>query len=122
MRRRLFLLFSPFIYSPASVANEALWDCVQSKDTKEWVCVGEKKTANKASATKIPDHAEAVKDRQSEAVVNTQSTVAEPVRTEFFYIPFYLSFLLYYKAPVFHPELVGMFTKLLCLPGKTAAR
>ncbi|MDO9424878.1 MAG: LPS assembly protein LptD [Methylobacter sp.] len=80
MRRRLFLLFLPSIYAPVSVANEALWDCVQSKDSKEWVCVGEKKPANKASAAKIPDHAEPVKDMQSEAVENTQPTVAEPER------------------------------------------
>jgi len=83
MRRRLFLLFLPSLYAPVSVANEALWDCVQSKDTKEWVCVGEKKTANKASAATISVQAEPVKDAQAEAVENTQPTVAaEPVSIE----------------------------------------
>jgi LPS-assembly protein len=54
MRRRLFLLFLPSIYAPVSVANEALWNCAQNKDSKEWVCVGEKKPVDKASAAKAP--------------------------------------------------------------------
>ncbi|WP_340122175.1 LPS-assembly protein LptD [Methylobacter svalbardensis] len=82
MRRRLFLLFLPSIYAPVSVANEALWNCVQSKDSKEWVCVGEKKTANKAATATIPDHTEPAKDVQPEAVENTQPTVAEPISIE----------------------------------------
>ncbi|MDI1292866.1 MAG: LPS-assembly protein LptD [Methylobacter sp.] len=82
MRRRLFLLFLPSIYTPVSVANEALWNCVQSKDTKEWVCVGEKKPANKTSTAKIPDQVEPVKDVQPEAITTTQPIVAEPVNVE----------------------------------------
>ncbi len=52
MRRRLLLLFLPSIYAPASVANEALWNCVQNKDSKEWVCVGEKKPVSTSIAVK----------------------------------------------------------------------
>lgn len=82
MRRRLFLLFLPSIYAPVSVANEALWNCVQSKDSKEWVCVGEKKPANNASAAKLPELAEPVKKVQSDAVANTQPVAIEPAKSE----------------------------------------
>ncbi|MGR9012362.1 MAG: LPS-assembly protein LptD [Gammaproteobacteria bacterium] len=82
MRRRLFLLFLPSIYAPVSVANEALWNCVQSKDSKEWVCVGEKKSANKTSAAKLPEQAEPVKKVQPDAVANTQPVAIEPAKSE----------------------------------------
>jgi LPS-assembly protein len=54
MRRRLLLFFLPSIYAPASVANEALWNCEQNTDSKEWVCTGEKKPVEKSSAVKTP--------------------------------------------------------------------
>ncbi len=75
MRRRLFLLFLPSIYAPVSVANEALWNCVQNKDSKEWVCVGEKKSAGKASATKAPDHAEPSTSTAQDNPVKDQPSV-----------------------------------------------
>ncbi len=89
MRRRLLLFFLPSIYAPVSIANEALWNCVQNKDSKEWVCVGEKGSAEKASAAKVPVDAEPVKGVQpikdaqpipTKAVENTQPVVAEPER------------------------------------------
>jgi len=43
MRRRLSLVFLPLLYVPISFANDAAWDCEQNKDTKEWLCVGDKK-------------------------------------------------------------------------------
>ncbi|NOT11147.1 MAG: LPS-assembly protein LptD [Methylococcaceae bacterium] len=43
MLRRLFLFFLPSISVNVSLASEASWDCQQSKDNKEWVCVGDKK-------------------------------------------------------------------------------
>ncbi|MSP27738.1 MAG: LPS-assembly protein LptD [Methylococcales bacterium] len=43
MRRRLSLVFLPLLYAPISFANDAAWDCEQSKDTKEWLCVGDTK-------------------------------------------------------------------------------
>ncbi|MCK9395951.1 MAG: LPS assembly protein LptD [Methylobacter sp.] len=52
MRRRLLLFFLPSVYAPVSIANEALWNCVQNKDSKEWVCVGEKKPVDKTGAEK----------------------------------------------------------------------
>lgn len=45
MRRRLSLVFLPLLYVPISFANDAAWDCEQNKDTKEWLCVGDKKPA-----------------------------------------------------------------------------
>jgi LPS-assembly protein len=54
MRRRLLLFILPSIYAPASVASEALWNCEQNKDSKEWVCTGEKKPVAKSSAEKTP--------------------------------------------------------------------
>lgn len=85
MRRRLFLLFLPSVYAPVSIANEALWNCVQNKDSKEWVCVGEKKSADKSGEAKVPARAEAVKDARpipAEEVEVTQPVVAEPKRIE----------------------------------------
>jgi LPS-assembly protein len=82
MRRRLFLLFLPYVYAPVSIANEALWNCTQSKDSKEWVCVGEKKPVEKTGEAKIPATAEPVKDVQPappvEAIESAQPNVAEP--------------------------------------------
>ncbi|MGZ4992796.1 MAG: LPS-assembly protein LptD [Methylobacter sp.] len=83
MRRRLLLFFLPSIYAPASTANEALWNCAQNKDSKEWVCVGEKKPADKVSTPKLPDRPEPAKDIQAEptkGIENTQPIVAEPER------------------------------------------
>ncbi|MDP1770695.1 MAG: LPS-assembly protein LptD [Methylobacter sp.] len=74
MRRRLFLLFLPSIYAPVSIANEALWNCAQNKDNKEWVCVGEKKTADKASVVKAP-----AKVQEESSVKGEQSAPVEAV-------------------------------------------
>ncbi len=79
MRRRLFLLFLPSIYAPVSDANEALWNCAQNKDSKEWVCVGEKKPADKASAAKTLDHARPSSAAQESPVKGEQSTPVEAV-------------------------------------------
>lgn len=81
MRRRLFLFFLPYVYVPVSIANEALWNCTQSKDNKEWVCVGEKKPVEKAEQAKAPAPAEPVKAAQPEpveAIESAQPSVAEP--------------------------------------------
>ena len=48
MLRRLFLVFLPSLTASVSYANEASWNCEQNKDSKEWVCVGEKKKAANA--------------------------------------------------------------------------
>ena len=82
MRRRLFLFFLPYIYAPISVANEALWNCSQNKDSGEWVCVGEKKSVDKADTAK-PATSTAAKDVQpapSKAIENTQPATAESGR------------------------------------------
>jgi LPS-assembly protein len=101
MRRRLILFFLPSIYAPVSVANEALWNCAQDKDSKEWVCVGEKKpvdtsTSNtvkpsvpssqsiptaavtKPSVTTQENPAKEIQSPPSATVENAQPTVAEP--------------------------------------------
>ncbi|TAK61426.1 LPS assembly protein LptD [Methylobacter sp.] len=81
MRRRLFLLFLPCVYVPVSIANEALWNCSQNKDSKEWVCVGEKKPVDKTGEIKASATAEPVKEvlpAPVEAVESTQPNVAEP--------------------------------------------
>lgn len=81
MRRRLFLFFLPSLYANLGFANDAAWNCAQDKDTKEWVCVGEKKSADKTSEIKPPVKTEFVKSAQpapSEPVENVQPAVAEP--------------------------------------------
>jgi LPS-assembly protein len=79
MRRRLFLLFLPSIYAPVSVANEALWNCVQNKDSKEWVCVGEKKPADKASVAKTPANIVPLGKAQENPVKDVQPPPVEAV-------------------------------------------
>ena len=83
MRRRLFLFFLPSLYANTVFANDASWNCAQDKDTKEWVCVGEKKAADKTSEIKPPVSTESVKKAQpepAEPVEITQPVVAEPVQ------------------------------------------
>jgi LPS-assembly protein len=88
MRRRLLLLFLCYLYVSNGIANQALWNCTQNKDSKEWVCVGEKKSAGKSSEEKAPVTAEPRKDVQPAAPVeavesapteNAPAQVAEPV-------------------------------------------
>jgi len=82
MRRPLLLFFLPSIYTPISNANESLWNCSQNKDSKEWVCVGEKKPLEKTSTDQTPASPEPVKSAPpvpAEAVKSVQPVVAEPV-------------------------------------------
>ncbi len=77
MRRRLLLLFLPSVYAPAGIADEDLWNCAQSKDSKEWVCVGGK-AGDKAGAEETPASSEPVKNSP---VTNAQPAVVEPVES-----------------------------------------
>ena len=61
MLRRLFLVFLPSFTASVSYANQASWNCEQNKDSKEWVCVGEKKQAAKTSKAAPPVKRESVK-------------------------------------------------------------
>ena len=74
MRRRLLLFFLPSIYVPVSIANEAIWNCEQSKDSKEWVCTGEKKPVDKVNTVKTPASIQSDDVSQS-PVVNKPVTV-----------------------------------------------
>ena len=51
MHKRLSLVFLPLLYAPISLANESAWNCEQSKETKEWTCVGDQKPASQTSDT-----------------------------------------------------------------------
>ncbi len=77
MRRRLLLFFLPSLYASVSLANEALWNCEQSKDSKEWVCVGEKKPAESTPAAKTP-----VNDLQSSTIKAVEQSQPLAVETE----------------------------------------
>ncbi|MGZ5050886.1 MAG: LPS assembly protein LptD [Methylobacter sp.] len=81
MPRRLFLFFLP-IYAPLSVADEALWNCAQDKDSKAWVCVGEKETADKTGPAKSAETAKTSQPAASEPVENTAQPVTEPARAK----------------------------------------
>jgi len=83
MLRRLFLVFLPSLTASASYANEASWNCEQNKDSKEWVCVGEKKQTAKTTEATSPVKPEPVKEIQpalSEPVESTHPILAEPVK------------------------------------------
>ncbi|MGZ8947331.1 MAG: LPS-assembly protein LptD, partial [Methylococcaceae bacterium] len=60
MLRRLFLVFLPSFTASVSYANEASWNCEQNKDSKEWVCVGDKKPVAKTNAALPPVKSEPV--------------------------------------------------------------
>lgn len=80
MRRRLFLVFLPSLYTSAGSANEAAWNCEQSKDGKGWVCVGEAKPAEKAS--EAPAQAAPVKEARPSAIPEPIQRVQPPVTPE----------------------------------------
>ncbi|TAN67799.1 MAG: LPS-assembly protein LptD [Methylobacter sp.] len=79
MRCRLLLIFLPFIYASVGIADEALWNCAQSKDSKEWVCVGEKKAQDKTGAVDIPASPEPSANAQESPVKDVQSAPVEAV-------------------------------------------
>jgi LPS-assembly protein len=75
MRRRLFLVFLPSFYTPIGFANEAAWNCEQSKDGKGWVCVGEAKPADKATEAQAPAQPAPVEETQP-------PVIPEPIQAE----------------------------------------
>lgn len=79
MRSRLFLFFLPSLTASLSYANEASWNCQQSKDSKEWVCVGEKKQAAKTTAATPPVKPEPAKAVQP--VLSGDIEKMQPVKT-----------------------------------------
>ncbi|MDD5578358.1 MAG: LPS assembly protein LptD [Methylobacter sp.] len=84
MLRRLFLVFLSSLYTPINFANEASWNCEQDKNSKEWVCVGDKKPANKTPETPPPTEHEANKQAQPaiSQPVNAQPVAVEPAQAE----------------------------------------
>ena len=83
MLRRLFLVFLPSLTASVSFANEASWNCEQNKDSKEWVCVGEKKKAAKADEPASPVKQAAAQATPPAAPVETVSPVkTQPVPAE----------------------------------------
>lgn len=51
MHKRLSLVFLPLLYAPVSLASESAWNCEQSKETKEWRCLGDEKPATRTDDT-----------------------------------------------------------------------
>jgi LPS-assembly protein len=45
MHRPVFLFLLSSFYAGISLSNDAVWNCEQNKENKEWVCVGDKKPA-----------------------------------------------------------------------------
>jgi LPS-assembly protein len=83
MLRRLFLVFLSPLTVSVGFANEAIWSCEQNKESKEWVCVGEKKPASKTGETTYPAKTEPVKTVKpavSEPAENKAAVAAEPVQ------------------------------------------
>ena len=68
MLRRLFLVFLPSLFTSVSHANDASWNCEQNKDSKEWVCVGEKKKDPTTEPTPSLGKTEPVKAPANETV------------------------------------------------------
>ncbi|MGZ8187380.1 MAG: LPS-assembly protein LptD [Methylosarcina sp.] len=78
-----------------SIANNAVWNCEQNKDSKEWSCVGEKKPLEKTAEKEPSDKPSAATTAEPalseseprtppslpEAVRPAKPTVSEPVKT-----------------------------------------
>ena len=80
MLRRLFLVFLPSLVASVSHANDASWNCEQHKDSKEWVCVDEKKKL--ASDLLTPVKAEPIKATATETVTIEDKYPAKAAETE----------------------------------------
>ena len=83
MLRRLFILFLPSLTASVSYANEASWNCEQNKDSKEWICVGDKKPAVKTSAVMssvTPEPAKAAQPDLNDPVESWPPVKALPVQ------------------------------------------
>ncbi len=83
MLRHLFLVFLPALTSFAIFANEASWNCQQNKDSKEWVCVGEKKQAAKTIQATPSVKTRPVKAAQpdlSGTVEKNQAAKSQPIQ------------------------------------------
>jgi LPS-assembly protein len=71
MVRRLFWVCLPTLLSQVSLASDAAWNCQQDKNSKEWVCVGDKKPVAQ------PDTVQRSSDKPR--VNNNDSAVVAPV-------------------------------------------
>jgi LPS-assembly protein len=83
MLRRLFLVFLPALTSSAIFASEASWNCQQNKDSKEWVCVGEKKQTAKTIQPTPPVKTQPVRAAtpdSSGTVEKTQAVKSQPIQ------------------------------------------
>ncbi len=80
MRRRLFLVFLPSLTASVSYANQASWNCEQNKDSKEWVCVGEKKQTTKTTEAAPPAKRESINAVQP--VLTQPVEKMQPIKTQ----------------------------------------
>ncbi|MDD5267713.1 MAG: LPS assembly protein LptD [Methylococcales bacterium] len=83
MLRRLFLVFLPSLTVSVSFANEASWNCEQDKESKEWVCIGEKKQTAQANKATPPVKRESVRAAQpalTHAVEKTPVDTTQPLQ------------------------------------------
>jgi LPS-assembly protein len=86
MLRRLFLVFLPSFIASVSHANDASWNCEQNKDSKEWVCVGEKKKVATSESTPALIRPESNKASSAEAIaiedtLPIKKTEIEPLKS-----------------------------------------
>ena len=82
MLPRLFLVFLPSLVASVSHANDASWNCEQNKDSKEWVCVGEKKKLATADPAPAPPKAEPIKAPTTGTVTIEDMYPAKTAETE----------------------------------------
>jgi LPS-assembly protein len=91
MLRRLFLICLPSLTTSVSYANEALWNCEQNKDNKEWTCIGDKKPVAKTNTALPPVKSEPVQAVKPVLIKPAEETypvkappvhVTEPIKQE----------------------------------------
>lgn len=84
MHRPLFLFLLCSFYAGVCLSNDALWNCEQNKESKEWVCVGDIKTPETTAKTSLPDKT-ATPTRNEQAIPEPETNparIAQPVLPE----------------------------------------
>ncbi|SJM94183.1 LPS-assembly protein LptD [Crenothrix polyspora] len=78
MVRRLFWVCLPTLLSQASLASDDAWNCQQDKNSKEWVCMGDKNPTPPVDAAKQLGNKPLVKNRASVAAPAMQPIPEKP--------------------------------------------
>jgi LPS-assembly protein len=81
MVRRLFWVCLPTLLSQVCLASDAAWNCQQDKNSKEWVCLGDKKPAVPSDAVSQSNGRPRIKNKNRTAAPMAQPIPAKSVQS-----------------------------------------